>query len=146
MKIHAAVAAAGVRAIVSRGWGGLGELPAGAAQPADVLSIGSVPHDWLFPRCSGVETCFSPEPLPTIGTAMSVLSCGLFCCPVAPCRHDWLFPRCSGVETCFYPEPLPTIGTAMSVLSCGLFRCPVAPCRHDWLFPRCSSVCGDFLR
>ncbi|KAK9836119.1 hypothetical protein WJX81_002671 [Elliptochloris bilobata] len=53
-KIHEAAAAAGVRAIISRGWGGLGELAAGAVAPADVLSVGSVPHDWLFPQCLGV--------------------------------------------------------------------------------------------
>ena len=52
-KIHEAVAAAGMRAIISRGWGGLGELPDGAAAPEDVLSVGSVPHDWLFPQCLG---------------------------------------------------------------------------------------------
>lgn len=52
-KIHEAVAAAGMRAIISRGWGGLGELPDGAAARKDVLSIGSVPHDWLFPQCLG---------------------------------------------------------------------------------------------
>jgi len=53
LKIHEACAAEGVRAIVSRGWGGLGELPDGAAARADVFAIGSVPHDWLFPQCSG---------------------------------------------------------------------------------------------
>ena len=30
-------------------------IPApGVATPADVLLLGNVPHDWLFPRCSAV--------------------------------------------------------------------------------------------
>ena len=92
MKIHEAVAAAGVRGIVSRGWGGLGELPDGAARPAAVLSIGSVPHDWLFPRCSGVETCFTPNPCPHKASPCQ-------CCLVALCRMTgWSRPAqvCAG--------------------------------------------------
>lgn len=83
MKIHEAVAAAGVRAIVSRGWGGLGELPDGATRPADVLSIGSVPHDWLFPRCSGVENCVIPNPCPHKASPCQ-------CCLVAFFAAQWL--------------------------------------------------------
>jgi len=61
LKIHEACAAEGVRAIVSRGWGGLGELPDVAAAPAaDVFAIGSVPHDWLFPQCSGAAPGAGP--------------------------------------------------------------------------------------
>lgn len=41
-----------IRALVSKGWGGLGgdqlELPPG------VMMLGNCPHDWLFPRCSAV--------------------------------------------------------------------------------------------
>jgi hypothetical protein len=62
LKIHEACAAEGVRAIVSRGWGGLGELPDVAAAPAaDVFAIGSVPHDWLFPQCSGAAPGAAPR-------------------------------------------------------------------------------------
>lgn len=49
--IVAAAEAAGVRVLLSRGWGKLGE---GVALPDSVLSIGDVPHDWLLPRCSAV--------------------------------------------------------------------------------------------
>lgn len=44
-----AIRAAGARAIVARGWGGLD-----AAQAEDVLVIDDVPHDLLFPRVSAV--------------------------------------------------------------------------------------------
>lgn len=41
-----------IRALVSKGWGGLGgdqlELPPG------VMMLGNCPHDWLFPRCAAV--------------------------------------------------------------------------------------------
>lgn len=41
-----------VRALVSKGWGGLGtdqlDIPPG------VMMLGNCPHDWLFPRCSAV--------------------------------------------------------------------------------------------
>ena len=36
------------------GWGGLGVLVGGQAVPPDVLVVGEVPHDWLFPRCAAV--------------------------------------------------------------------------------------------
>jgi sterol 3beta-glucosyltransferase len=47
--VLAAVRAAGVRAVVQAGWAGLAVQSA-----ADVLSIGPVPHDWLFPRMAAV--------------------------------------------------------------------------------------------
>lgn len=49
--VLAAVRAAGVRAVVQAGWAGLRPH---AHRDADVLSIGEVPHDWLFPRTSAV--------------------------------------------------------------------------------------------
>ena len=47
--ILAAVQATGLRAVVQAGWAGL-NLGAGD----DILSIGPVPHDWLFPRTAAV--------------------------------------------------------------------------------------------
>ena len=41
---------AGRRGIVSSGWADLGA----ASLPRDVLAVGSVPHEWLFPRCAAV--------------------------------------------------------------------------------------------
>jgi len=43
-----AIRQAGVRAVVSEGWAGL------AVAGDDVLTIGDVPHDWLFPRMAAV--------------------------------------------------------------------------------------------
>lgn len=46
--ITAAVRQAGVRAVVQAGWAGL----SGAGD--DILTIGAVPHDWLFPRMAAI--------------------------------------------------------------------------------------------
>lgn len=48
--IFAAVKKAGVRAIVSKGWSGVG----GEDVPSNVYLIGNCPHDWLFQRVSAV--------------------------------------------------------------------------------------------
>lgn len=42
---------AGVRILLSRGWGKLGE---GVDLPPNIHVLGNVPHDWLFPQCSAV--------------------------------------------------------------------------------------------
>jgi sterol 3beta-glucosyltransferase len=47
--VLAALRAAGVRAVVQAGWSGL-RVP----DDPSVLSIGEVPHDWLFPRMAAV--------------------------------------------------------------------------------------------
>ncbi|OLN96044.1 Sterol 3-beta-glucosyltransferase UGT80B1-like protein 4 [Colletotrichum chlorophyti] len=49
--IFDAVQKAGVRAIVSKGWGGVG---GGDNIPDNVYLIGNCPHDWLFKRVSAV--------------------------------------------------------------------------------------------
>jgi len=46
--VAAAVARAGVRAVVQSGWAGL------EAAGDDVLLVGELPHDWLFPRMAAV--------------------------------------------------------------------------------------------
>ncbi|MDQ3707479.1 MAG: glycosyltransferase [Chloroflexota bacterium] len=48
--IMKALAQAGVRGVLSSGWGDLGNVDL----PESVLKIGAVPHDWLFPRMSAV--------------------------------------------------------------------------------------------
>ena len=52
-KIFRALAHTGQRAVIQRGWAKLGEIP-GSPLPPNVHVIDSVPHDWLFPLCSGV--------------------------------------------------------------------------------------------
>ena len=47
-----AVKATGVRAIIARGWGGID--PTQSELPNTVLTVDSVPHDWLFPKVSAV--------------------------------------------------------------------------------------------
>lgn len=49
--IFKAIKLAGVRVILSKGWGGLGSAD---DVPEDVYLIGNCPHDWLFERVSAV--------------------------------------------------------------------------------------------
>ncbi|KAJ0311183.1 hypothetical protein COL5a_002401 [Colletotrichum fioriniae] len=49
--IFKAVGQAGIRAIVSKGWGGVG---GGDDVPDNIYLIGNCPHDWLFKRVSAV--------------------------------------------------------------------------------------------
>jgi sterol 3beta-glucosyltransferase len=48
--IFEATAQAGVRALVSAGWGGLG----GVTVPSHIYILGNVPHDWLFTKVFAV--------------------------------------------------------------------------------------------
>jgi sterol 3beta-glucosyltransferase len=48
--IFGAVKRTGVRALVSKGWGGLGE----GETPKDIFLLGNCPHDWLFKYVSCV--------------------------------------------------------------------------------------------
>jgi UDP:flavonoid glycosyltransferase YjiC (YdhE family) len=50
--IFDAIHLSGVRALVSKGWGGLGADDVGI--PDGVFMLGNVPHDWLFERVSCV--------------------------------------------------------------------------------------------
>lgn len=50
--IFEAVKIAGVRALVSKGWGGLGADALGV--PEGVFMLGNVPHDWLFQHVAAV--------------------------------------------------------------------------------------------
>jgi UDP:flavonoid glycosyltransferase YjiC (YdhE family) len=45
--IFDAVEKAGVRALISKGWGGMGD---GMDIPDSVCMLDNTPHDWLFPR------------------------------------------------------------------------------------------------
>lgn len=49
--IFEAVEKAGVRALVSKGWGGLGDEE---HTPENIYMLENTPHDWLFPRVSAV--------------------------------------------------------------------------------------------
>ncbi|RYP91583.1 hypothetical protein DL770_002297 [Monosporascus sp. CRB-9-2] len=64
--IFEAVKLAGVRALVSKGWGGLGQDDV----PDNVYMLENTPHDWLFPR---VRACVIHG---GAGTAAIALKCG----------------------------------------------------------------------
>lgn len=49
--IFKAVELAGVRALVSKGWGGFGS---NSSAPDNIFMLENTPHDWLFPRVSAV--------------------------------------------------------------------------------------------
>ncbi|KAF2224098.1 hypothetical protein BDZ85DRAFT_195483 [Elsinoe ampelina] len=49
--IFEAVKLSGVRALVSKGWGGFGGK---GDAPEGVFMLENTPHDWLFPRCAAV--------------------------------------------------------------------------------------------
>lgn len=49
--IFEGVEKAGVRAVISRGWGGMGD---GMEECDDIFMIDNVPHDWLFPHVDAV--------------------------------------------------------------------------------------------
>ncbi|KAF4980764.1 hypothetical protein FDECE_17808 [Fusarium decemcellulare] len=64
--IFKAVEMAGVRALVSKGWGGLG----GDDVPENIFMLDNTPHDWLFPR---VKACVIHG---GAGTTAIALKCG----------------------------------------------------------------------
>ncbi|KAK7755331.1 hypothetical protein SLS62_002557 [Diatrype stigma] len=64
--IFEAVKLAGVRALVSKGWGGLGQDDL----PEDIYMLENTPHDWLFPR---VRACVIHG---GAGTTAIALKCG----------------------------------------------------------------------
>jgi UDP:flavonoid glycosyltransferase YjiC (YdhE family) len=66
--IFEAVKLAGVRALVSKGWGGLGDDSLDV--PPDVFLLDNTPHDWLFPR---VRACVIHG---GAGTTAIALKCG----------------------------------------------------------------------
>jgi hypothetical protein len=49
-----AIMATNQRAIIQKGWGGLGAGVEPGQEPEGVLFIGPAAHDWLFPRCAAV--------------------------------------------------------------------------------------------
>jgi UDP:flavonoid glycosyltransferase YjiC (YdhE family) len=67
--IFDAVKIAGVRALVSKGWGGLG----GDNTPDNIFMLENTPHDWLFPRVKAVVHHGGA------GTAAAGMRCGKVC-------------------------------------------------------------------
>ncbi|KAL2205079.1 UDP-Glycosyltransferase/glycogen phosphorylase, partial [Sarocladium strictum] len=79
--IFEAVKLSGVRALVSKGWGGLG----GENVPDNIFMLENTPHDWLFPR---VSACVIHG---GAGTVAIALKCGkpTMVCPFFGDQHFW---------------------------------------------------------
>ncbi|KAK8139333.1 Sterol 3-beta-glucosyltransferase [Apiospora sp. TS-2023a] len=79
--IFEGVKKAGVRALVSKGWGGLG----GENTPDNIYMLENTPHDWLFPK---VQACVIHG---GAGTTAIALKCGLptFVVPFFGDQHFW---------------------------------------------------------
>ncbi|WP_329257226.1 glycosyltransferase [Actinoallomurus sp. NBC_01490] len=92
--VAAAVGRAGVRAVVQAGWAGL------SAAGDDVLAIGDVPHDWLFPRTAAVVHHAGA------GTAGAGLRAGVPAVPV-PVMADQPFWAARLHRLGVAPRPLP---------------------------------------
>lgn len=117
-RIYKACAAAGVRALVQRGWGGLG-TGCSEAPPPGVMVIDAVPHEWLFPRCSAVIH----------HGGAGTMACGLRHGKpslVVPFFADQPFWGAAVYRTGAGPRPLPIdrlnskrLAAAMQVCSCG---------------------------
>ncbi|KAH6653882.1 hypothetical protein BKA67DRAFT_535229 [Truncatella angustata] len=79
--IFEAVKLAGVRALVSKGWGGLG----GENTPDNIFMLENTPHDWLFPK---VRACVIHG---GAGTTAAALKCGkpIMVVPFFGDQHFW---------------------------------------------------------
>ncbi|KAJ6444747.1 UDP-glucose,sterol transferase [Purpureocillium lavendulum] len=79
--IFEAIKKSGVRALVSRGWGGFGRDDV----PDNIFMLGNVPHDWLFPQ---VRACVIHG---GAGTTAIALKCGLptMIVPFFGDQHFW---------------------------------------------------------
>ncbi|MFJ8650174.1 glycosyltransferase [Streptomyces sp. NPDC093546] len=85
---------AGVRAVVQAGWAGLNGCG------ADVLAVGDVPHDWLFPRTAAVVHHAGA------GTTAAALRAGVPAVPV-PVMADQPFWASRLHELGVAPRPVP---------------------------------------
>ncbi|KJZ77059.1 hypothetical protein HIM_03380 [Hirsutella minnesotensis 3608] len=79
--IFDAVRKSGIRALVSKGWGGLG----GGEIPDNVFMLDNTPHDWLFPRVKAAVIHGGA------GTTAIALKCGLptMIVPFFGDQHFW---------------------------------------------------------
>ena len=107
---------AGVRGIVQSGWAGL------SAAGDDVMTIGHIPHDWLFPRMSAVVHHAGP------GTAAAALRAGV---PSVPVPITWDQP--------FWARRLHDLGTAPTVLPHRRLSAAATRRRHPCC-PRSSPI------
>ncbi|EFW99411.1 udp-transferase [Grosmannia clavigera kw1407] len=120
--IFAAVKLAGVRALVSKGWGGLGGGQGGAV-PEDVFMLENTPHDWLFPQ---VRACVIHG---GAGTTAIALKCGLPTM-VVPFFGDQYFWGSMIEKSGVGPKPVPYKQLTAERLAEGIRQCLGAEARQ----------------
>lgn len=108
----AAARRAGVRAVLQAGWSGLTAGGLGAAV-GEVLSVGEVPHEWLFPRMAAVVHHSGA------GTAAAGLRAGVPAVAV-PVLADQPFWARRLHELGVAPEPIPMPGLTVAGLTAAL--------------------------
>ncbi|KAH7159973.1 hypothetical protein B0J13DRAFT_616766 [Dactylonectria estremocensis] len=110
--IFKAVEMAGVRALVSKGWGKLGDEDV----PENIFMLDNTPHDWLFPR---VKACVIHG---GAGTTAIALKCGLptMIVPFFGDQHFWgNMLGSAGVG----PDPTPYKALDVEKLAAGIKYC-----------------------
>ncbi|ROV89888.1 hypothetical protein VSDG_08225 [Cytospora chrysosperma] len=110
--IFEAVRLAGVRALVSEGWGGLGNENV----PDNIFMLDNVPHDWLFPR---VKACVIHG---GAGTTAIALKCGKPTMAV-PFFGDQYFWGSMIGKAKAGPEPVPYKSLSADKLAEGIKYC-----------------------
>jgi UDP:flavonoid glycosyltransferase YjiC (YdhE family) len=116
--IGAGVTRAGVRAVVQSGWTGL----SGAGR--DVLTIGDVPHDWLFPRMAVVVHHAGA------GTTAAGIRAGVPAVPV-PMLVDQPFWAARLHRLGVAPRPVPVRELTAETLADALRTCLDRPAYRD---------------
>lgn len=112
--IFEAVKLAGVRALVSKGWGGLGGDS--LEVPENIFMLDNTPHDWLFPK---VRACVIHG---GAGTTAIALACGkpTFIVPFFGDQHFWgSMVGTAGAG----PEPVPYKQLSAEKLAEGIKYC-----------------------
>ncbi|MFN8542759.1 MAG: glycosyltransferase [Candidatus Binatia bacterium] len=110
--VFEALAQAGGRAVVSRGWARLG----GAAVPPNVYVVDDCPHDWLLPQCRAV--CHHGG----AGTTAAGLRAGLPTA-VVPFFGDQFFWGQVVAEAGAGPAPIPAAELTSEKLAAALVAC-----------------------
>ncbi|MER6472437.1 glycosyltransferase [Streptomyces collinus] len=115
--VAAAVKRAGVRAVVQAGWANV------SGRGADVLAVGDVPHDWLFPRTAAVVHHAGA------GTTAAALRAGVPAVPV-PVMADQPFwaARLCGLGVA--PRSIPFQDLTAQALGDAITACVSEPSHH----------------
>ena len=112
--VAAAVERAGVRAVVQAGWAGL------SGRGDDVLAVGDLPHDWLFPRTAAVVHHAGA------GTTAAGLRAGVPALPV-PVMADQPFWASRLHQLGVGPRPLPFQDLTAEALGAAIKACVSEP-------------------